>query len=469
MYPSLLCEGRSSRQFSKRNSNKLGAKCKNSKFYQKTDANHDYKTKCPCEQALIENCNILVSTFVFVYLSKYFRYKMGCVSSKPDINDQHPNIFQVSNVNDQGDLVSPGQLEVTETELVLHQRGKNPTIWPLRSLRKYGFDSDIFSFECGRRCPTGQGIYAFRCRKAEQLFNIVQHHIVRNSNDESNLVGMNVLNSNPSDFPLPAVSTGPPVQRRIPSQPEGYLNPISAPNNMRPHPSLSRPGSITSNGPISPTAISPPPLNSMEISHEHNNNKRGSLIPDHSYTNSSTVAEMEAATQLNYANLGIVTSPTSTAADAYMTVVDSPCHLYMNVDTNATKDANDAEEDTKHCYANIDTKELEHLRPILKSTIDTPLPSVPQTPTALYLTVHEVNYAELDLDPSKSDAPATSQITPDSPSKAKKSYATIDFQKTNALSQSINPPMEVEEGSRKTRHNSTISDVTTRHSNSLSD
>ncbi|XP_063921860.1 fibroblast growth factor receptor substrate 2 [Zophobas morio] len=381
---------------------------------------------------------------------------MGCVSSKPDINDQHPNIFQVSNVNDQGDLVSPGQLEVTETELVLYQRGKNPTIWPLRSLRKYGFDSEIFSFECGRRCPTGQGIYAFRCRKAEQLFNKVQQHIVRNSSDEANPMGVSVINP---EFPVPAACTGPPVQRRIPSQPEGYLNPVAAPNSVRPHPSLSRPGSLTSNGPLSPAGASPPP----DSAQEHNNNKRGSLGAE--YTNSGTVEEGLP----NYANLGLVASPTATVpAEGYITVMDSPCHLYMNVDA-AAKEGNGSDEDSRHCYANIDTKELEHLRPLLKSSIDTPLPSVPQTPTALYLAVHEVNYAELDLDPGKSDV-AASQVTPESPNKSKKSYATIDFQKTNALSQSINPPMEVEEGSRKTRHNSTISDVTTtRHSNSLSD
>lgn len=364
---------------------------------------------------------------------------MGCVSSKPDINDQHPNIFQVSNVNDHGDLVSPGQLEVTETELVLYQRGKNPTIWPLRSLRKYGFDSEIFSFECGRRCPTGEGIYAFRCRKAEQLFNIVQHHIVRNSDEVTN----------PLEFSIPVVSTGPPVHRRMPSQPEGYLNPITS---VRPHQSLSRPGSLTSNGPLSPTVISPPPVE------EHNNNK--SVAFEHSYTNSGVIAE-EAAVP-SYANLEIVASPTSLVP----VEPESPGHLYMNIDTNNTKEL-ESEEEVKHCYANIDTKELEHLRPLFKN-LDTL--SNPQTPTALYLTVREVNYAELDLEQSKNEV--TLQTTPDSPSKIKKSYATIDFQKTNALSQSINPPQEVEEGSRKTRHNSTISEVTattTRHSNSLSD
>lgn len=70
--------------------------------------------------------------------------------------------------------------KVTETELILHQKGKNPIKWPLRSLRKYGWDvdTDVFSIECGRRSPTGPGYYAFKCRKAEQLFNMVQQHII---------------------------------------------------------------------------------------------------------------------------------------------------------------------------------------------------------------------------------------------------------------------------------------------------
>lgn len=47
----------------------------------------------------------------------------------------------------------------------------------IRSLRRYGFDAQLFSFECGRRCPTGAGIYAFRCAEAEELFNLLQEAI----------------------------------------------------------------------------------------------------------------------------------------------------------------------------------------------------------------------------------------------------------------------------------------------------
>lgn len=392
---------------------------------------------------------------------------MGCVSSKADINDRHPNIFQVTNVNDQGRPISPGKLQVTETELVLYQRGKEPTKWPLRSLRKYGFDTEVFSFECGRRCPTGHGIYAFRCRKAEQLFNIVQQHITGNVSDENNPIANNIATN--VEFPIPAVSTGPPVQRRIGSgfQPDGYLNPVTVPSTTRPHNMLSRPGSVSSNGPLSPTATSPPP----DASLEHNNNKRGSLVTDLSCTNTNTLLE-NGSVLPNYANLGI--APPETAAE-------SSCHVYMNIDTkNCTKDVTVAKELTdipekvieteeKHCYVNIDTKDIENLRPIP----DTHFASVPPTPTIPYgdmeytpeyITVGEVNYAELDLDSTNKKTLIGTQLAPESPKVEKKSYATIDFQKTNALSQSINPRMTVEEGSRKTRHNSTIN-----YNNSLSD
>lgn len=373
---------------------------------------------------------------------------MGCISSKLDINDQHPNIFQVANVDEMGHFVSPGQLEVTETELILHQRGKPPTRWPVRCLRKYGFDSEIFSFESGRRCPTGAGIYAFRCRKAEQLFNTLQQNIqLRNLNDDNN-VGLNSnIISSVSEFPVPLASTGPPVHRRLPSISDGYLNPTSTTVAARPQPCLSRPGSVTSNGPVSP--VSPPP--NSETSFEHNNNK-GNLILDH--TNPAGTP--------TYINLDLAASPTGN--ENYVNVVENTHPLYMNVVTdNHTKDLpkilseipiENEQEDLRHCYANVNVNDLDFL--------------ASETPSASYITPTEVNYVELDLENAKSEN-LTAGNPNESPSKVKKSYATIDFNKTNALSQSVNQRMENDQGSRKTRHNSTISDVPTRHSNSSSD
>jgi len=73
-------------------------------------------------------------------------------------------VFDVLNVDDSGQERNPGQIEVTDTDLILHHLdvGKEPIRWPLNCLRRYGFDAELFSFESGRRCPTGPGIYAFR-------------------------------------------------------------------------------------------------------------------------------------------------------------------------------------------------------------------------------------------------------------------------------------------------------------------
>lgn len=255
--------------------------------------------------------------------------------------------------------------------------------------------------------------------------------------------------------------TGIPQPTRRPNvnvQTEGYLNPINAPvATTRTHNMVSRPGSVSSNGPLSPVPVSPPPDAPME----HNNNKRCSLIPEPAYTNSIII---ENGSHLPYyANIK--------AAD----VVENHSHVYMNVDTNTkdtTKEMPQLSEETeeRHCYANIDSKDIENLR----SISDNHYNSVPPTPTIPYkeeeyklnyIAVTEVNYAELDLDAGDINSPTGSQAVPESPKvEKKKSYATIDFQKTTALSQSINPTMAVEEGIRKTRHNSTIN-----YNNSMSD
>lgn len=135
---------------------------------------------------------------------------MGCINSKKEI-DEHPNRFYVINIDDDGTALWSGQLEVSRTELKLHRKGKDPTTWPLKCLRRYGYNVDQFSFEAGRRCTTGEGIYAFKCRRAETLFYTVQSYIQgRIYSDE---------NTNPNDpYPIPVASTGPSVAARSVSQ-----------------------------------------------------------------------------------------------------------------------------------------------------------------------------------------------------------------------------------------------------------
>ncbi|XP_060528895.1 uncharacterized protein LOC132703570 [Cylas formicarius] len=352
---------------------------------------------------------------------------MGCVNGKPDINNKHPNIFNVLNVNDQGRAISHGKLEVTESDLVFHQRGMNPTRWPLRSLRKYGFDTDVFSFECGRRSPTGPGIYAFRCHKAEQLFNVVQHHI---TGVEENPPLLNTLNQNSIEFAILPMSAGPAVcHSGWFNSEESYFNPVQS--TARSHnPVLSRPGSISSNGQISPTTS---PLAPLEVpSLEFNNNRRSSVVENSRGSPS-------------YANI---------SSDG---LAESSCHIYMNTNSKAHI------EDT-HCYENVNKHHIENLHIFHQSvTKDEPCKStsIPNTPTVFLdagsVAVREVNYAELELDLIKTESIQTSTTPTVSQSiTTQKCYATIDFPKTVALLQSINPKVDLEEGSRKTRHNSTI-------------
>ncbi len=56
--------------------------------------------------------------------------------------------------------------------LVLHQKGKDAVCWPLKSLRRYGAEADVFSFESGRKCDTGPGIYAFRLASSSTWKNL---------------------------------------------------------------------------------------------------------------------------------------------------------------------------------------------------------------------------------------------------------------------------------------------------------
>ncbi len=98
----------------------------------------------------------------------------NCVGS----NNLEDNVFKVRNINDSRDLVQKGLMEVTQTELVyIDSATKDDWHWPLKYLRKYGCDGDVFTFEAGRKCPGGEGLYAFSTRKASALFELVAKNI----------------------------------------------------------------------------------------------------------------------------------------------------------------------------------------------------------------------------------------------------------------------------------------------------
>ncbi|KAF3430749.1 hypothetical protein E2986_04816 [Frieseomelitta varia] len=475
---------------------------------------------------------------------------MGCVNSRTDINDLHPNVFQVMNVDDLGNLITPGRLEVTEADIVLHQRGKQPIKWPLRCLRRYGYDAEIFSFESGRRCSTGPGIYAFKCRRAAHLFNLVQTNIQVCNNSGDDTISRE----------LPVASHSGPIVTRvtIPVEPN-YLDPILNRTNNHVGPRFaynqqngvgrldsvgSSTGLLPSQGntssPTSPPVLPPPPppfpqphpssvymneevLSSLSLEMEHNNNKSLRRTIQRSCTVSNSISDngsaslevmsvnksSEVISQIKsplsiatYMNVDINTninplSPSHSVSETMKFKEDKnenseSGHAYINISSGQeypesfgaksrpsplSSIHSDVEETTRHCYANLEPNEIENLRKRFSgvSTAEkSPLP--PSTPPGG--PVREVNYAILDLDTK--DVPMNSPLDPsnstasppESPNKIQKGYATIDFNKTAALSHSVNPNLVNDnEGSRKTRHNSTISDLAAsgRRSSSISE
>lgn len=65
-------------------------------------------------------------------------------------------LFKAINIDDLGNEISLCEIEITKTEIVLYKNG-NTIKWPLMLIRRYGHDENLFSFECGRRCRTGEG------------------------------------------------------------------------------------------------------------------------------------------------------------------------------------------------------------------------------------------------------------------------------------------------------------------------
>ncbi|XP_035257152.1 fibroblast growth factor receptor substrate 2-like [Anguilla anguilla] len=165
---------------------------------------------------------------------------MGSCCSCPDkesIPDNHQSKFKVINVDDDGNELGSGVMELTEEELILHTRKRHAVRWPYLCLRRYGYDSNLFSFESGRRCQTGQGIFAFKCARAEELFNMLQDIMHSNS--------ISVVEEPVLESPQGAPESHIPHTPRTPTTP-GYAAP-SLPNGIPRYPSFgdasSRPSS----------------------------------------------------------------------------------------------------------------------------------------------------------------------------------------------------------------------------------
>ena len=133
------------------------------------------------------------------------------------------NIFKVTNIND--DSMVQGLMEVTGNELIyIDSKTKEDWHWPLKYLHKYGCDGDFFTFEAGRKCPGGKGLYTFETKKASVLFEKVARNI--NQGDFSPLPDPNatVTDTTIMNFPPRRSSTISPAPHNPDQEQPSYTN-----------------------------------------------------------------------------------------------------------------------------------------------------------------------------------------------------------------------------------------------------
>lgn len=442
--------------------------------------------------------------------------RMGCIYSRRDVN-QNRRVFRVYNVDDNGLELNAGKIEVGDQDLILYQKGKEPIRWPVRCLRRYGCDAELFSFESGRRCLTGPAIFAFKCQHAEELFNLVQECIQRAGQEEranqSHLGSTNRLHSRPSSIIENPDHNGMmisnrPIHNGLIRNNNGlrlYVNASNAPDNSNHDYINAMPmtnvGATDSTTPLLEVDDNEVPLQDCAVNYavldlpkstenlcddaidgprtdfEPNTDGNGNYADpevftetDHSnnpnYINVSNDCNAESDPEIltrtqvnvadhNYANISMNSSPALAMSGA--SAAASPC-------ASASTNHHHTQQQQQHCQSQQQLQVQARTVPQSFHTLPPPPPPPPQVNSE----VRKVTYIQLDLNRSSDNlssggcvsptSPLSFSSFPESPGKRTGSYAEIDFNKTAALSNSAMITNDNDLGLRKTRHNSTISD-----------
>lgn len=101
------------------------------------------------------------------------------------------NVFEVHNLGDNEQVLGKGILEVTNSELVYIDAATGDRwSWPIKYLRRYGCNGvRVFSFEAGRRCPGGEGLYAFATSRANEIHEAIIESINTTSANQMQMGG----------------------------------------------------------------------------------------------------------------------------------------------------------------------------------------------------------------------------------------------------------------------------------------
>ncbi|XP_036044012.1 docking protein 3 isoform X2 [Onychomys torridus] len=103
-----------------------------------------------------------------------------CQLAFPEVSE-FPVVVQRTEATTRCQLKGPYLLVLGQDDIQLRQTS-NPQAcysWPYRFLRKFGSDKGVFSFEAGRRCDSGEGLFAFSSPRAPDICGAVAAAIAR--------------------------------------------------------------------------------------------------------------------------------------------------------------------------------------------------------------------------------------------------------------------------------------------------
>lgn len=120
----------------------------------------------------------LTLTFLYQDSEPFLSTSESDLENSIDVYELPRSMFHVLNVGGEGRLDIKGILQVTRNEVIFtDQETSEVFIWPLIYMRRYGGDSELFSFEVGRKSPGGEGLYAFKSQCATEIFDMVARNM----------------------------------------------------------------------------------------------------------------------------------------------------------------------------------------------------------------------------------------------------------------------------------------------------